>query len=69
MGHKSSHLVTLGIVLAALIVLFPEWYAVHPSNPTLIISVKRAVIGRDRLGARLVELELAVPAGFEPATL
>ena len=44
MGHNRAIIITLGAILAALIVLFPEWKAVHPSDPTLTVSVGHAWI-------------------------
>jgi hypothetical protein len=44
MVHNRAIVVPMGLILAALIVLFPEWYAVQPSDPTLTVSVGHAWI-------------------------
>jgi len=44
MAHNRAIIVTLGVVPAALIILFPEWYAVHPSDPTLTVPIGHAWI-------------------------
>jgi hypothetical protein len=44
MAHNRAIIVTLGIILAALFGLFPEWQAVHPTDPTLTVSLGHAWI-------------------------
>jgi hypothetical protein len=42
MAHNRAIIVSMGVILAALFILFPEWIAVQPNNPSLTVSLGHA---------------------------